>query len=94
MILLIGPCMFFAPLVILLIPLAIVLWPPTMILLGVAWLVLWPFAAMGAGKVDAWAVRAHEKIERWLLTLLTPWTSFDTPKNIQTVNPEDEPPSA
>lgn len=44
MIVLIGPCMFVAPLMILLVPVAIVLWPVAVVVLGVGYLAIWPFA--------------------------------------------------
>lgn len=74
---LIGPCMFVAPLLVLLIPVALVLWPPSLLLTGLAWLVLWPFAR---GDEKSAGVRAHRKVGRWFRTLLTPWTYFDVPK--------------
>jgi hypothetical protein len=88
MILLIGPCMFFAPLVILLIPVALVLWPPALILTGLAWLLLWPFAR---GDEKSGIVRLHRKIEIWFLTILTPWTYFDPPKKPDPTPPSDQP---
>ncbi|HVZ49314.1 MAG TPA: hypothetical protein VG916_11060 [Gemmatimonadaceae bacterium] len=80
MILLIGPCMFVAPLLVVLVPVAIVLWPPTLVLLGVLWLLVWPFAAVAGGDGTAGIARAHRTIGRWFRTLLTPWTYFDAPK--------------
>lgn len=76
MILLLGPCMFFAPLVLVLVPIAIVLWPPTLVLLGIGWLLTWPFARGGDRR---WLVRTHRAIGRWFRSLLTPWTYFDEP---------------
>ena len=69
--------MFFAPLLILLIPIALVLWPPSLVLTGLAWLLLWPFAR---GDESSAVVRAHRKVGGWFRTLLTPWTYFDVPK--------------
>lgn len=78
MILLIGPCMFFAPLVVLLIPVALALWPPAIVLLGLSYLVVWPFAA--ASAEGSRARRAHAWLGEAFLTVLTPWTYFDPPK--------------
>ncbi|MDH5234121.1 MAG: hypothetical protein OEW77_04115 [Gemmatimonadota bacterium] len=81
MILLLGPCMFMAPLVLVLVPVAIVLWPPTMVLLGVTYLLLWPFAALARRSGAAGLPTVHETIGRWFRTLLTPWTHFDEPED-------------
>lgn len=75
MVFLIGPCMFVAPLVVVLVPIAIVLWPPTLILLGIVWLLWWPVARLGGAGPRA----VHVTLGRWFRTLLTPWTYFDTP---------------
>lgn len=77
--LLIGPCMFLAPLVVLLVPVAIVLWPPAFALTGVAWLVLWPIASIPALRPTA-VGRTHAALGRWFSMLLTPWTYFDPPQ--------------
>lgn len=82
MMLLIGPCMFLAPVVVLLVPIGIVLWPPTLLLVGLAWLVLWPAAAIArarhAGR-PARMTRVHATLGRWFRTLCTPWNYFDVP---------------
>lgn len=90
--------MFLAPLVVLAIPVAIILWPPTLILLGLVWLVLFPFAALARGRSESKGgtgasriARAHVWVEGWLGTLLTPWTYFDAPKK-PLPKSEDEPP--
>jgi hypothetical protein len=77
MILLFGPCMFVAPLLVVLIPVAIVLWPPVLAILGVLWLVTWPLAAIGE---KSGAARAHAALGRWFVVLLRPWHYFDAPK--------------
>ncbi|MGH7655579.1 MAG: hypothetical protein ACREN6_13040 [Gemmatimonadaceae bacterium] len=78
MILLFGPCMFVAPFLVVLIPVAIVLWLPVLAILGLLWLIVWPFAALGsAGGVSA---RAHAALGRWFVVLLRPWRYFDVPQ--------------
>ena len=84
MIVLFGPCMLVAPLLILLIPVAVVLWPPVLVLLGVLYLLLWPFAALMQGGAIA---RAHAAVGRWFMVLLRPWRYFDAPRR-------GDPPSA
>jgi len=75
-----GPCMFVAPLLVLLIPVAIVLWPPVLAVLGVLYLVLWPLAAaaraLGMQRPPAW----HAALGRWFIVLLRPWRYFDAPR--------------
>ncbi len=80
MVVLFGPCMFVAPLLFLLIPVAIVLWPPVLILLGVTYLIVWPFALLGKQFGIRWIVAAHLVLRRWFVVLLTPWRYFDAPK--------------
>lgn len=77
MVLLIGPCMFVAPLMVVLVPIALVLWPPILLLTGLAWLLMWPFAR---GREVSRTGRAHRTLGRWFRTLLTPWNYFDPPK--------------
>jgi hypothetical protein len=79
MILLFGPCMFVAPFLVVLIPVAIVLWPPVLLILGVLYLLLWPFAALGRSLNIAWLPRAHAALGRWFVVLLRPWRYFDAP---------------
>jgi hypothetical protein len=79
-ILLFGPCMFVAPLLVLLIPVAIVLWPPVLLILGVLYVLVWPFAAAGSRFGVAWLVRAHAALGRWFIVLLRPWRYFDAPR--------------
>lgn len=74
---LIGPCMFVAPLLVVLLPIALVLWPPALILIGLAWLLTWPLAR---GDKSSGGARAHHKIGRWFWTVLRPWDYFDIPK--------------
>lgn len=85
--LLIGPCMFFAPLLVVLVPVAIILWPPTLILVGLAWLVTRPFAG-DDGASQSGVGRVHATLTGWFLTLLTPWTFFDTPKGPPATGPD------
>lgn len=79
MILLFGPCMFVAPFLVVLIPVAIVLWPPVLAILGVIWLIVWPFAAIGRKVGATGIVRAHAALGRWFVVLLRPWRYFDAP---------------
>ncbi|HEY2849951.1 MAG TPA: hypothetical protein VGI97_08745 [Gemmatimonadaceae bacterium] len=87
MILLFGPCMLVAPFLVVLIPVAIVLWPPVLLLLGLIWLIVWPIAALGRAAGVQAPTRAHAALGRWFVVLLRPWRYFDAPKK-----PADEPP--
>jgi len=78
-IVLFGPCMFVAPLLILLIPVGIVLWPPALLVLGVLYVLLWPFAAIGRRTGMAGLASAHATLGRWFVVLLRPWRYFDAP---------------
>jgi len=80
MIVLFGPCMFIAPLLFLLIPVAIVLWPPALVLLGLLYLALWPFAAIGRRLGVRWIPALHAAMRRWFIVLLRPWRYFDAPR--------------
>jgi hypothetical protein len=77
--LLLGPCMFLAPLVMVLAILAIPLWPVVLVALGAAWLIVWPAAflarALGIHSLDV----AAAKLGGWFRFMLTPWTYFDVP---------------
>ena len=79
MVLLLGPCMFLAPLVMVLAILAVPLWPVVLVALGAAWLIVWPaeFIArtLGIHAVDG----ASKKVGSWFRFMLTPWTYFDVP---------------
>ena len=81
MIVLFGPCMLVAPLLILLIPVAVVLWPPVLVLLGLLYLIEWPFALIGARFGVRWLTASHAALGRWFMVLLRPWRYFDAPKN-------------
>jgi hypothetical protein len=83
MIVLFGPCMFVAPLLFLLIPVAIVLWPPVLIILGLLYLIVWPFAAIGRMLGVSWIVSLHAAMRRWFIVLLRPWRYFDAPRTKQ-----------
>ena len=83
MIVLFGPCMFIAPLLFLLIPVAIVLWPPVLVILGVLYLIVWPFAAAGNLMGVRWIVALHSAMRRWFIVLLRPWRYFDAPRKKQ-----------
>ena len=83
MIVLFGPCMFIAPLLFLLIPVAIVLWPPVLVILGLLYLIVWPFAAIARQLGIKWLPSLHEKMRRWFIVLLRPWRYFDAPRKDQ-----------
>jgi hypothetical protein len=53
MIVLIGPCMFAAPLLVLLVPVAVVLWPVVLFVLGVSYVVLWPAASFHPARTNS-----------------------------------------
>lgn len=75
-----GPCMFIAPLLFLLIPVAIVLWPPALLILGLLYLIVWPFAALGRALGVTWIQSLHAAVRRWFIVLLRPWRYFDAPR--------------
>jgi hypothetical protein len=79
-IVLFGPCMFVAPLLILLIPVAVVLWPPALLVLGLLYLLVWPFALIGRRLNLQWLTSAHAALGRWFIVLLRPWRYFDAPR--------------
>jgi hypothetical protein len=71
--------MFVAPLLILLIPVAVVLWPPALIILGALYLIVWPFALLGRQFKVRWLTATHAALGRWFVVLLRPWRYFDVP---------------
>ncbi|MFN8574723.1 MAG: hypothetical protein U0132_21900 [Gemmatimonadaceae bacterium] len=79
MTILVGPCMFVAPLAAVLAILAIPLWPVAILFVGVTWLLVWPLEqlliAMGVRSDNAWS----RSIARLFMTVLKPWTYFDPP---------------
>lgn len=88
-VLLIGPCMFVAPLLVLLIPLMVVLWPVVLAVLGAAWIVLLPVAAgvrLAAGTYPLW----HRKLGGWFVYMLRPWQYFDVPPAKQPPDDQSE----
>jgi hypothetical protein len=94
MIVLFGPCMFVAPFLVVLIPVAIVLWPPVLAILGALWLIVWPFAAIGRKVGATGIVRAHAALGRWFVVLLRPWRYFDVPARPAEAPPAPEGPPA
>ena len=80
MIVLVGPCMFAAPLLILLVPVALVLWPVVLVVLGVSYVLLWPFGRLSASLGGPWLPSQVAKIGRWFIFMLHPWRYFDPPK--------------
>lgn len=79
MILLLGPCMVMAPLVLLAIPVGIVLWPPALLLLGLVYLLLWPLAALARGRGSPGLPALHARVGALFRAVLTPWSYFDEP---------------
>ena len=76
---LIGPCMLLAPLVVLLVPVALVLWPVVLAALGAAWLVTLPVAValwVADGSPPHW----HAVLGRWFTYTLRPWQYFEPPR--------------
>lgn len=71
--------MFLAPLAVLLVPVGIVLWPPTVLLLGIAWVVTWPLSMVPGVRDHRHVIMVRGTIGRWFRTVLTPWTFFDPP---------------
>lgn len=67
------------PLVVVLIPIGIILWPPVLLLTGLAYLLLWPLAALARRRASPHILAMHATRGRWFRTLLTPWNYFDTP---------------
>jgi hypothetical protein len=97
--LLLGPCMFLAPLVMVLAILAIPFWPVFLALLGAAWLIVWPIERLAQSLGSHAFEGATKKIGGWFRTLLTPWTYFDTPAKQaasaapdKPASPSDQPP--
>jgi hypothetical protein len=88
MILLFGPCMFLAPLLVVLIPVAIVLWPPVLATVGLLWLIVWPFAAIGKSFGMTGLARAHAALGRWFVVLLRPWNYFNAPADATKAQPQ------
>jgi hypothetical protein len=80
MIVLIGPCMFVAPLLAPLVPLAVVLWPIVLFVLGVFYVLLWPLALISSWLGGRWLPARLATIRRWFVFMLRPWKYFDPPK--------------
>ena len=76
------PCAIFAPLIFVLFILALPLWPVALVLVGLAWCVVWPLerllSALGAGAMRGWSA--------WIgyafVVILKPWYFFD-PVNVR-----------
>lgn len=71
--------MFVAPLVPVLVLLALPLWPVAIVLTAVLWLVTWPLerllALVGVRALDG----ASRRVGRWFRIVVAPWKLFDTP---------------
>ena len=72
--------MFVAPLLIVLVPVAIVLWPPALLTVGVLYLLVWPLALIGKRCRVKRVAAAHAALGRWFVVLLRPWRYFDAPR--------------
>lgn len=72
-----GPCMFVAPLVPILMLVAIPLWPVAIVLVTGLWLVVWPLERatrmMGMHRLDG----ASAKVGTWLKIVVRPWILFE-----------------
>ena len=72
--------MFVAPLLVLLLPVAVVLWPVVLVVLGVACALLWPVATISALLGGRWLPARLATLRRWFVFMLRPWRYFDPPK--------------
>ena len=77
---LVGPCLFVAPLLVLLVPVALVVWPVAVVALGTSWLIVWPMAFIAARMGGQWLPARHRTLGRWCAVGLRPWNYFDVPK--------------
>lgn len=75
---LIGPCMLLAPLVAVLVVIALPLWPVAIAVLGVLWLVVWPLeratTLVGLRVMRGWS----RAVGRTFYFVLKPWVYLDT----------------
>jgi hypothetical protein len=81
MILLIGPCMFVEPLLVLLLPVAVVLWPVVLVVLGLVFILLWPVSLVSSWLGGRWLPARLATTGRWFIFMLHPWRYFDPPKS-------------
>jgi hypothetical protein len=79
MIVLLGPCMFVAPLLVLLLPVAAVLWPIVLTVLGAVYVLLWPIVRIAVLAGDRRLAGWHAILGRWFVWMLRPWRYFDPP---------------
>jgi len=79
-IVLVGPCMFAAPLLVVLLPVALVLWPVVLVILGAGYVLLWPWALLSARLGGSWLPARLSTLGRWFRFMLTPWRYFDPPR--------------
>jgi len=77
-----GPCVIFAPLVFLLMVLAIPLWPVAIVVVGLMWLIVWPLErlskALGMNALRGWSAN----VAYWFIIALKPKYFFD-PVNVR-----------
>jgi hypothetical protein len=77
-----GPCVIFAPVVFVLMVLALPLWPVAIILLGLLWCLVWPveriLRAIGLNAKSEWS----NHVAYWLVVAIKPKYFFD-PVNVR-----------
>lgn len=75
----IGPCILVAPLVLVLVLLAIPLWPVAIVCTALLWLIAWPLervlALVGVHRVSG----SSRRVRAWLRVAVAPWRLFDRP---------------
>jgi len=90
----IGPCMFLAPVVFVLMLLAIPLWPVAIVVVTVMWLVTWPVEQMlrlvGIRRADG----AAATVARWLRVVVKPWVLFEKAARPPSASPPAPPGAA
>ncbi len=72
--------MFVAPLLAPLVPVAVVLWPIVLLVLGTVYILLWPFARLSGLLGGRWLPARLATLRRWFVFMLRPWRYFDPPK--------------
>jgi len=78
--LLIGPCIFAAPVVALLAIVLLPFWPVAIILLGLARLLFWPVERIVSASGGTWATAWSNRMRMWFAYVVRPWKYFDPPE--------------